>query len=105
MTIIDKAAWQIDGGVPKEQVVKHFNAVFMWLDKHEMLTVDGKEELEIGIDEETSLNERHVTAEGFVFLEQCYDEYLAIIAKDGYGSERDAEELERTYQKYLNKKN
>lgn len=28
MIIIDKAAWQIDGGVPEELVVNHFKTVF-----------------------------------------------------------------------------
>ncbi|MBR3645290.1 MAG: hypothetical protein IKN54_02635 [Lachnospiraceae bacterium] len=28
MTIIDKAVWQVDGGVPEDLVVNHFNTVF-----------------------------------------------------------------------------
>ena len=57
MIIIDKAVWQIDGGVPEELVVNHFKTVFLWLEKHDMLSVEGKEELEDGIDDCASLNE------------------------------------------------
>ena len=35
MIIIDKAVWQIDGGVPEELVVNHFKTVFLWLEKHD----------------------------------------------------------------------
>ena len=49
MIIIDKAVWQIDGGVPEELVVNHFKTVFLWLEKHDMLSVVGKEELELMI--------------------------------------------------------
>ena len=46
MLIFDKAAWQIDVGVPEELVVSHFRTVFLWLEKHDMLSAEGKEELE-----------------------------------------------------------
>ena len=46
MVIIDKAVWQIDGGIPEDLVISHFNTVFTWLDDHKMLSVEGKEELE-----------------------------------------------------------
>ena len=46
MVIIDKAAWQIGGGIPEDLVISHFNTVFTWLDDHKMLSAEGKEELE-----------------------------------------------------------
>ena len=49
MVIIDKAVWQIDGGIPEDLVISHFNTVFTWLDDHKMLSVEGKEELEKNI--------------------------------------------------------
>ena len=30
LKIFDKAQWQIDGGIPEELVVNHFNLVFLW---------------------------------------------------------------------------
>lgn len=99
MIIIDKAAWQIDGGLPENLVISHFKTVFVWLNNHEMLTETGKEELEDGIDDCASLNESLVTTEGLAFLEKCYDEYLSVIAKDKYGIDYNGEELEKIYQK------
>ena len=46
MVIIDKAVWQIDGGIPEDLVISHFNTIFTWLDDHKMLSAEGKEELE-----------------------------------------------------------
>lgn len=100
MIIIDKAAWQIDGGIPEDLVVSHFNIVFGWLNAHGMLSEAGKEELKDGIDDCVSLNEEMVTTDGLDFLEACYDEYLTAIAKDKYGIDFNGEELEKIYQKY-----
>lgn len=104
MIIIDKAAWQIDGGVPEKLVVNHFKTVFSWLKKHDMLSEEGKEELEDGIDDCASLNEELVTKEGLDFLENCYDDYLRVIAKDKYGTDYNSDELEKIYEQYQGKK-
>ena len=103
MTIVDKAAWQIDAGIPENLVVNHFKTVFLWLNNHEMLTEEGIEEFEEGIDDCASLNERVLTTEGLAFLEKCYDEYLTVIAKDKYGIDWEGEELEKIYRKYKEK--
>ena len=42
MVIIDKAAWQIDGGIPEDLVISHFKTLFTWLDEHKMLLAQGK---------------------------------------------------------------
>lgn len=102
MIIIDKAIWQIDGGVPKNIVISHFNTVFKWLDKHDLLSEEGKEELIDGLDDCVSLNEDMVTSDGLEFLEKCYDEYLTVVAKGTYGIDFNGEELENIYQKYKN---
>lgn len=68
MIIIDKASWQIDGGIDESDLVNHFTAVFKWLSKHDMLTRDGEDELEDGIDDTALLNDERITANGhFVF--------------------------------------
>lgn len=100
MIIIDKAAWQIEGGVPGELVVNHFKTVFLWLEKHDMLSDEGKEELEDGIDDCASLNEELITKDGIEFLESCYDDYLKVIAKDKYGTDYNGDELEKIYDQY-----
>lgn len=101
MIIIDKASWQIDGGIPENLVINHFKIVFVWLNKHKMLTNEGKEELENGIDDCCSLNENVLTTEGLSFLNACYEEYLMAIAKDKYGEDESSEELSKIYQRYI----
>lgn len=81
-------------------MISHFKTVFIWLNNHEMLTEEGKEEFKDGIDDCASLNERLITDEGLCFLQKCYEEYLTVIAKDKYGIDSDGQELERIYQKY-----
>lgn len=96
----DKAEWQIDGGIPEDLVVNHFNLVFAWLDKHKMLSDEGKEEYEFGIDSEALLNEELLTQDGIKFLDECYDEFLALISKDMYGKVDSIGELNRLYEKF-----
>ena len=105
MIIYDKAAWQIDGGIPAKLVVSHFNIVFKWLKDHNMLSADGEEEFEDGIDDCASLNERLVTKEGAAFLDKCYDDYIVTVAKDRYGMDFGGEMLEEFYHKYLQEQN
>lgn len=105
MIIIDKAAWQIDGGIPEELVVNHFKIVFAWLGKNGMLTSEGIEELADGIDNCASLNEELVTKNGIEFLENCYDDYLKIIAKDKYGLDYNGAELDKLFALYRENRN
>ena len=100
--IYDKAEWQIDGGIPSELVVNHFKIVFTWLKKQDMLSEEGKEELEDGIDSEASLNEELLTQEGTSFLDKYYDKFLMVIAKEKYGIDSAIEELDRLYKEYKN---
>jgi hypothetical protein len=99
--IIDKAAWQIDGGEPEEFVIKHFQSVFLWLDQHDMLTDEGKEEIDDGIDDSASLNEDLLTPKGLDFLEKYYDTYIASIK---YGWDEECKGLDKFYDDYSNLK-
>ena len=100
MKIIDKAAWQIDSGVPADKTVSHFACVFEWLSRHGLLTEEGEEELEDGIDDTASLNDELVSEQGIAFLESCYDDYLRAV-KDCYGDDEDCEKLESIWQEYI----
>lgn len=102
MEIIDKAAWQIDGGVPKEVVVSHFNIVFSWLYNHDMLTEDGIEEYEGGIDDSASLNDELINEKGMSFLGKCYDKYLNTVAQKMYGKDIVGNILEKIYNEFEN---
>ncbi len=101
MKIIDKATWQIDGGVPADAVVSHFITIFSWLYDHDMLTDDGIEEYEDGIDDCASLNDELVNEKGMLFLEKCYDEYLKAVAKEFYGKDDGGKIIEKIYDTYL----
>lgn len=76
MEIYDKAAWHIDAGEDEAAVIAKFQAVFSFLDEKRLLSEDGKEILEFGIDDSVSLNEDMVTEEGAAFLHRHYDEVI-----------------------------
>lgn len=76
MIIYDKAAWHIDAGMSEEIVVKRLKDVFEFLSLNDMLSQEGKEEFEAGIDDSCSLNERSVNQRGNIFLKQYYDEVI-----------------------------
>ncbi|MBQ5564138.1 MAG: hypothetical protein IIT39_12265 [Clostridia bacterium] len=76
MIIFDKAAWHIDAGMNESDVVKKFKSVFDWLDRHTLLSEEGLEILDFGIDSSISLNEKMVTKKGFRFLDEYYDQVI-----------------------------
>lgn len=76
MKVFDKAQWHIDAGEAIEEVVAKFRVVFEFLDSRNMLSTEGRELLEFGIDSSVSLNERMVTKEGFIFLCEHYNNVI-----------------------------
>ena len=76
MKIYDKAQWQLDGGLEKNVVIEHFDFVLHWLKDHGLLSEEGKEILEFGIDSEVSLNDAMVTKDGAAFLDRYYDKLI-----------------------------
>lgn len=78
LKIYDKAQWHIDAGEDSASCIKRIKAVFEFLQEKGMLSDEGKEMIEIGIDSSISLNERMVTAQGKRFLEKCYDDILQV---------------------------
>lgn len=98
--IFDKASWHIDECMPKAQVVSHFKFIFGWLEKNKLLSDDGMEILNIGIDESISLNEKMLKKEAFNFIEKYYNKYLESIQ---YGIEENEKLLDKYYAEFLNK--
>lgn len=98
MKIIDKASWQIDGGISKDIVVNHFKTIFSWLLSHDMLTEEGIEEFEEGIDDCASINDELVNEKGFKFLEKYYDKYIKIVSKELYGNDINGKILDKIYE-------
>lgn len=82
MKVYDKASWHIDNGEDKVDVLSRFSLLFDFLEKKNMLTSEGKELLELGIDSSISLHERLVTDEGKKFLEANIDELLKMSISD-----------------------
>lgn len=95
--IIDKASWQIDSGANKTNVIEHFVFIFKWLAKNNLLSSDGKEVLDIGIDTSISLNDKMVTEKALKFLEKYYDEYVKNIQ---YGIKEDEKLLDKYYKDF-----
>lgn len=91
MDVYDKAKWQIEGGIPEENVLNHFKFFLKWLNDHNLLSEDGKEIEEIGLDNSISLTDTMVTSKGKCFLDRYYDDYLKVI---DYGISEDVQWLD-----------
>lgn len=91
MKIFDKAQWHIDNGENTVKVVEKFKKVFLFLNDHNMLSDDGLEIYELGIDSSVSLNEKMVTPNGQDFLDKYYDEVI------NFDEQEIFTELERRY--------
>ena len=78
MKVYDKAAWHIDNGENKDDVLKRFSIVFKYLAEKNMLTSEGREILDLGIDSSVSLHERMVNSEGQKLLDSKYDTLLGL---------------------------
>ena len=97
MTIYDKAAWQLDGGMEHTKVISHFDWIFHWLDQHNMLNEDGQELLDIGIDSAASLHSGLLEEEGVSFFDLYYD---AIIRDGKYNIVIEQELIEKYYREF-----
>ena len=76
MKIFDKAKWHIEAGVDPNEVINKFKEIFIFLFINKMLSSEGKEIMEIGIDSSVSLNEKIVNENGIKFLDDCYDKVI-----------------------------
>ncbi len=94
IAIYDKAQWHIDAGENANSVIARIKAVFEFLNDKDLLSAEGKELLELGIDSSASLNKRMVTEKGGKFLEAHYNNVIH------YGEDKIAEGLEQEYKKF-----
>jgi hypothetical protein len=78
MRIYDKAQWHIDAGESESVVVSRFKAVFEFLNDKNLLTSDGMEIYEFGIDESVSLHEHLVNEAGKMLLDLHYDSIISL---------------------------
>ena len=90
--VYDKAPWNIDGGEnKKKEIIAKFKAIFIFLNKHNFLTEDGKEILEIEMDESIVLSSNMITTKGNKFLSKYYNKGI------DYSSTKIRKELEKYY--------
>lgn len=95
MKSYDKASWHVDGGEKVSDVVARFKTIFDFLADKKMLTPEGVETLDFGMDSSVSLNSDMVNADGKAFLDRYYD---VILNQDPTEIEKN---LEETYIKYI----
>ncbi len=91
MKIFDKADWHIDGGEDKDKVILKFKNIYEFLKEKELLSPEGLENLDFGIDSSISLNEMMVTDKGYKFLDKYYDKVI------NFEAETIKEKLEEKY--------
>ena len=75
-TVYDKAAWHIDAGEQKEQVLAHFKFIMEWSLKNKLLTDEGLEIVEFGVDDSISLHSRMFNERGNLFMRKFYDFFI-----------------------------
>ncbi|MBI6002165.1 hypothetical protein P5E64_00215 [Clostridium perfringens] len=79
MKVYDKAKWHNNCENNELNVKAYFQNLMELLLKNNMLSEDGREILDIGIDNDFSLNSKLVNEKGNLFLGKNYDEILSSI--------------------------
>ncbi len=82
MKIFDKATWHIDAGETEQETIRKFELIFSYLYQKNLLSPDGLELYELGIDSSISLHEQLVNEAGFAFLNEKYDYLISMSADD-----------------------
>ena len=82
LKIYDKAQWHIDAGENSKAVIDKLKVVLEFLDKEGMLTSEGKEIMDLGVDSSISIHERMLTEKGINFMESNYDKLINLSAKN-----------------------
>ncbi len=74
--VYDKASWHIDGGENLDKVLAHFNFIMSWCCSNKLLSDEGKEIADLGIDQSISFHSRMFTDKGNIFMEKHYDKFI-----------------------------
>lgn len=75
-SVYDKATWHIDGGEDLNKVMDHFSFIMSWCSSNNLLSEEGKEIEELGVDQSISLHSRMFTDRGNAFMEKHYDQFI-----------------------------
>lgn len=85
--VYDKASWHIDAGEPKSNVLAHFGFIMNWCKKNNLLSDEGEEILELGVDSSISIHSRMLNECGNLFMKKYYDTFIS--AQSEQSSEMD----------------
>ncbi|MCS6925430.1 MAG: hypothetical protein NZ578_05960 [Candidatus Binatia bacterium] len=97
-TTYDKVRWHFPEGkgCPSLEAAKiHFRVIMKWLKDNNLLSEEGIEALESGIDSDFALTSHLLTPTGNRVLERCYSAWLSTVR---YGEEPSVALLERCLQ-------
>ena len=78
----DKVSWHFPDGenCPNLEAAKvHFDVVMNWLESQHLLSVEGHEAMEIGIDSDFSLTSYMLTDKGNELLATCYADWVSTV--------------------------
>lgn len=75
--VYDKASWHIDAGESASRVLAHFKFIMSWCNKNSLLSDEGKEILEFGIDDSISIHSRLLNERGNNFMSKFYNTFIS----------------------------
>ncbi len=81
-TIYDKVSWHFPDGknCPSLEAAKiHFDIVMRWLESRNLLSAEGREAMQVGIDSDFSLTSYMLTDKGNQLLAMCYAEWASTL--------------------------
>jgi hypothetical protein len=92
--VYDKVRWHFPEGknCPSlDAAMAHLDAIMRWLNDRDLLSDEGKEALEVGIDADFALTSSMVTKAGNDFLQHAYPKWIVTI---DYGQKPDTSILD-----------
>ena len=75
--VYDKASSHIEAGEPPSSVLSHFKFIIDWCNQNNLLTDEGEEILELGIDASISIHSRLLNERGNMFMTKYYDMFIS----------------------------
>lgn len=83
-TVYDKASWHIDAGEPRNGVIEHFKFILSWCKKNNLLSTEGEEIFEFGVDDSISIHSRLLNERGNLFMAKFYDSFISARSEQGF---------------------
>ena len=74
LVVYDKIQWHLNED--HDMAINRMKTLLSFLNEKGLLSEEGKEILEFGVDESTSVHERMLTDDGKDFMDACYDKAL-----------------------------